>query len=129
MSLAARLPLLREAVCRRLITSASHKAAAVGVVPWAKGARFPAMALIQTRLVLDLASAHGQAIDGDRAPEIAAVAGTGLGLRSLARRLPTSIPLVGGVTGYLGTRAIGEAALTRLAAQPNRAPGSVRART
>ena len=58
-------------------------------------------------------------------PEIAAVAGTGLGLRTLARRLRSWLPLVGGVTGYLGTRAIGEAALRRYAA----ALESVRART
>ena len=113
VNLAARLPVLREAVCRNLIDTASRKAAAIGVVPWGSAAHFPAMALIQTRLVLDLAAAHGEPIDRDRAPEIGAVAGAGLGLRSLARRLPSWIPLVGGVTGYLGTRAIGEAALKR----------------
>lgn len=122
VNLAARLPVLRAAVCRNLIGAASRQAAAVGVVPWGRAAHFPAMALIQARLVLDVAAAHGQPIDGDRAPEIGAVAGTGLGLRSLARRLPSWIPLVGGVTGYLGTRAIGEAALKR-------AKESVRSRT
>lgn len=113
VSLAARLPVLRAAVCRNLIDTAARQAAAVGVVPFGSAAHFPAMALIQTRLVLDLAAAHGEPIDRDRAPEIGAVAGTGLGLRSLARRLPSWIPLVGGITGYLGTRAIGEAALKR----------------
>ncbi len=113
VSLAARLPVLREPVCRSLIAVASRQAAAVGVVPSGKAAHFPAMALIQTRLVLDLAAAYGQAIDAERGPEIGAVAGTGLGLRALARQLPAWIPLVGGITGYLGTRAIGEAALRR----------------
>lgn len=113
VSLAARLPVLRAAVCRNLINAAARQAAAVGVVPWGTAAHFPAMALIQARLVLDLAAAHGQPIDRDRAPEIGAVAGTGLGLRSLARRLSTRVPFVGGFTGYLGTRAIGEAALRR----------------
>jgi uncharacterized protein (DUF697 family) len=118
VSLAARLPALRAAVCERLIAAAARQAALVGVVPWGRRAHFPAMTLIQTRLVLDLAAAHGQPIGGDRAPEIAAVAATGLGLRSLARRLPAALPLVGGVTGYLGTRAIGEAALRRHRAAP-----------
>ena len=113
VSLAARLPVLRAAVCRRLIDAASRQAAVVGLVPWSKGAHFPAMTLIQGRLVLDLAAAHGETIDGDRAPEVAAVAGTGLGLRALVRRLPVEVPFVGGITGYLGTRAIGEAALRR----------------
>jgi uncharacterized protein (DUF697 family) len=129
VSLAARLPVLRDAVCHALIGSASRQAATVGLVPWSKGAHFPAMALIQTRLVLDLAAAHGQTIDRERAPEIAAVAGTGLGLRSLARRLPAWIPLVGGVTGYLGTRAIGKAALERHTMGSAAAPESVRSGT
>lgn len=115
VSLASRLPVLRAAVCRNLINAAARQAAAVGVAPWGSAAHFPAMALIQTRLVLDLAAAHGKPIDRDRAPEIGAAAGTGLGLRSLARRLPTWVPFVGGITGYLGTRAIGEAALKRFA--------------
>lgn len=124
VSLAARLPVLRDAVCRALIAAASRQAAGVGLVPWGAGAHFPAMTLIQTRLVLDLAAANGRPIDRDRGPEVAAVAGTGLGLRAFARRLPAWIPLVGGVTGYLGTRAIGEAALKRLEAEE-----SVRSRT
>jgi len=124
VSLAARLPVLRDAVCRALIAAASRQAAAVGLVPWGTGVHFPAMTLIQTRLVLDLAAANGRPIDRDRGPDVAAVAGTGLGLRAFARRLPAWIPLVGGVTGYLGTRAIGEAALKRLEAE-----GSVRSRT
>ena len=126
VSLAARLPVLRDAVCDALIASAARQAAVVGLVPWSKGAHFPVMALIQTRLALDLAAAHGQPIDRDRGPEIAAVAGTGLGLRAFARRLPAWIPLVGGVTGYLGTRAIGEAALKRHAPDPKPAKESVR---
>lgn len=113
VSLAARLPTLRDAVCHSLIAAASRQAGVVGIVPWPRVPHLPAMTLIQTRLVLDLAAAHGQAIDRDRGPEVAAVAGAGLGLRGLARRLPSWIPLVGGVTGYLGTRAIGEAAHRR----------------
>jgi uncharacterized protein (DUF697 family) len=124
VSLAARLPVLRDAVCRSLIAAASRQAAAVGLVPWEKGAHFPAMTMIQTRLVLDLAAANARPIDRDRGPDVAAVAGTGLGLRAFARRLPAWIPLVGGVTGYLGTWAIGEAALKRNAVEE-----SVRSRT
>ena len=129
VGLAARLPVLRAAVCQRLIGTASRQAAVVGLVPWSKGAHFPAMTLIQTRLALDLASAHGQALDRERAPELAVVAGTGLGLRALARRLPSWLPLVGGVTGYLGTRAIGEAALKRHTMGSGAAFESVRSRT
>lgn len=113
--LAGRLPALREAVARELIESSSRRAALVGTIPSARGAHFPAMALVQVRLVLDLAAAHGLTVDEERAPELGAVAGAALGLRALVRRLPRRLPLIGAVTGYLGTRAIGEAALRRYA--------------
>jgi uncharacterized protein (DUF697 family) len=129
VSLSGRLPVLRDAVCRALIGSASRQAALVGLVPWSKRPHFPVLALIQTRLVLDLAAAHGRAIDRDYAPDVAAVAGASVGLRSLARRLPASIPFVGGLTGYFGTRAIGEAALKRLTLDSGAASESVRFRT
>jgi uncharacterized protein (DUF697 family) len=115
VALAARLPALQAPVAERLIAVAARRAAFVGLSPWSKRAHFPLMAMIQARLVLDLAAAHGQAIDGDRAPDLAAVAATGLGLRATVRRLPARLPLVGAATGYLGTRAIGEAALRKYA--------------
>jgi uncharacterized protein (DUF697 family) len=71
--------------------------------------------MVQARLVLDLAAAHGQPIDGDRAPDLAGVAGAGLGLRTIVRRHPARLPFVGAATGYFGTRAIGEAALRKYA--------------
>ena len=116
VQLAARVPALRAFVVHELVRQASLQAAVVGALPWRKGADFPALALIQARLVLDLAAAHGRPIDRERAPELAAVAGTGLGVRALVRRLPRRPPLIGGVTGYLATRALGEAAVKVFAA-------------
>lgn len=115
VSLAAHVPALREGIVGELVRRASLRAAAVGLIPWRKGADFPALVLIQSRLVLDLAAAHGQPIDRERAPELAAVAGVGAGARSLARRLPARLPLVGAVSGYVVTRALGEAAARRFA--------------
>jgi hypothetical protein len=112
IGLAARLPVLRDPVAEDLVRTASWQVAAVGVAPWSKRAHFPAMTLLQWRLVLDLAVVHGKPVGRESSAELGAVAGTGLGLRGLARRLPR-LPLVGGVTGYLGTRAIGEAAIRR----------------
>jgi len=116
VSLAARVPSLRSVVVAELVRRASLRAAVVGSLPWRKGADFPALVLIQTRLVLDVAAAHGSPIDRERAPELTAVAAAGLGARALARRLPGRLPLVGGATGYLVTRALGEAATRRFAA-------------
>ena len=112
IGLAAQLPVLRDAIASELIRTASWQAAAIGVAPWSKRAHFPAMTLLQWRLVLDLAAAHGKPVGTDSAPALGAVAGTGLGVRGVIRRLPR-LPLLGGVTGYFTTRAIGEAAIRR----------------
>jgi len=115
IGLAAQLPVLRDPVAADLIRTASWQAAAIGVAPWSKRAHFPAMTLLQWRLVLDLAAVHGKPMGTDSAPELGAVTGTGLGVRGVVRRLPR-LPLIGGATGYLATRAIGEAAIRRHAA-------------
>ena len=112
IGLGVRLSVLRDPVAAELIWTASWQAAAIGVAPFSKAAHFPAMTLVQWRLVLDLAALHGKEVGTHSAPELGAVAGTGLGLRGLVRRLPR-LPLIGGVTGYFGTRAIGEAAVRR----------------
>ena len=116
--LARGLPRLREPILRELVHQASIRAAVAGALPWRKGADFPALALLQSRLVLDVAAAYGHELGQERAPELAAVAGTGLGFRALVRRLPMRLPLIGGVTGYLATRGLGEAAIRRFSASP-----------
>lgn len=116
VSLAARVPALRSGVAEELVRRAAFRAAVVGSLPWRKGADFPVLALLQARLVLDVAAVYGRPIDQQLAPELAVVAGTGLGARALIRRLPARLPLRGGITGYLATRALGEAAVRRFAA-------------
>jgi uncharacterized protein (DUF697 family) len=111
--LARSIPRLRDPIVRELVRRASSRAAVAGLLPWRKGPDFPVLALIQTRLVLDVAAAYGRDPGQEQAPELAAVTGAGLGLRALVRRLPVRVPLVGGLTGYLGTRSLGEAALRR----------------
>ena len=113
--IAARADVLRTAIVDELVRRAAIRAGIIGALPWRKGADFPALATLQARLVLDIAAAHGQPIGQERAPELAAVAGSGLGIRSVVRRLPTRVPLVGAITGYLATRALGEAAARRFA--------------
>jgi uncharacterized protein (DUF697 family) len=116
VAIAARVPALRETVSRELVRTAALRAAVLGALPWRKGADLPVLTLLQARLVLDLALVYGHEVGQERAPELAAVAGTGLGLRGLVRRLPYRLPLIGGVTGYLATRALGEAAIARYSA-------------
>jgi uncharacterized protein (DUF697 family) len=116
--LACRLTRLREPILRELVRQTSMRAAVAGALPWRKGADFPVLALLQARLVLDIAAAYGHEPGQEQAPELAAVAGAGLGLRALVRRLPARLPLIGGVTGYLATRAAGEAAIKRFSTIP-----------
>jgi len=113
--LAARLPVLRRAVCEELIRKFSRQNAIVGVAVFVPGADLPVLTLNQVRLVLRIADAYGFEIDKERLPEVLAVIGSGLGFRALARQAIGVVPVVGwavkGAVAYSGTRALGEAAM------------------
>lgn len=119
-SLAARLPVLREPVCRELIRDFSRKNGIVGAAVFVPGADLPVLTLNQVRLVLRLGAAHGVEIDQSRLPEVLAVVGSGFGFRLLAREALGFVPVAGwalkGAIAYAGTRALGEAALRYFAA-------------
>ena len=114
-SLAARVPVVRAAVCEALITAYARRAGLIGVAVFLRGADMPALTLNQIRLVLLLGVAHGIDVDRERLPEVLAVVGSGIAFRTAARRLLVSVPraswLVKGAFAYGGTRAIGEAAV------------------
>jgi uncharacterized protein (DUF697 family) len=126
--LAARVPLLREAVGERLVSSFAKKNGIVAAAIWIPGADLPVLALNELRLVLRLAQAHGAADDvGDLLPELAATLGAAFGLRALARETLALVPGAGlavkaGVA-YAGTRAVGEAARLRFALASTQPPG------
>ncbi|MGE5273739.1 MAG: hypothetical protein ACM3QU_08255 [Verrucomicrobiota bacterium] len=113
--LAARLPVLRAAVCEELIRRFSRRNGVIGAVVFVPGADMPILTLNQIRLVLRIADAHGFEIDRERIPEVLAVIGSAFGFRALARKTIGLVPLVGwavkGGVAYTGTRAIGEAAV------------------
>jgi uncharacterized protein (DUF697 family) len=113
--LAARLPVLREAVCEELIRRFSRRNGVIGVVVFIPGADLPILTLNQVRMVLRIADAHGFEIDRNRLPEVLAVMASGFGFRALARKSVGLIPFVGwaikGGFAYAGTRALGEAAV------------------
>jgi uncharacterized protein (DUF697 family) len=117
--LAARVPVLRRAVAEHLIASFAAKNGIVGAAVFVPGADLPVLALNQVRLVLRLEQAYGLRVDPrERAPEILASLGAGVGLRALARELLDVVPVAGwavkGAVAYAGTRALGEATLRRL---------------
>jgi uncharacterized protein (DUF697 family) len=126
--LAARVPLLREAVGDQLVASFARKNGIVAAAVWIPGADLPFLALNEVRLLLRLAQAHGAAGDvRDRLPEVAATIGAGFGLRTLAREALGLVPgagwLVKAGVAYAGTRALGEAARMRFALAPTQQPG------
>ena len=120
-ALAARLPVLRPAVCEWLIASFSRKNAILAAAVFVPGVDLPVLTLNQMRLVLRIAAAHGVEISNDRLPELVAVLGGGLGLRALAREVVDLVPGVGwavkGSIAYAGTRALGEAAVRYFSAR------------
>jgi uncharacterized protein (DUF697 family) len=128
--LAARVPLLREAVSERLVASFARRNGLVAAAVWIPGADLPVLALNELRLVLRLAQAHGAAGDvRDRIPELAATLCAGFGLRALARELLDRVPGAGwalkGAIAYGGTRALGEAARMRFGLAPTQRPDGV----
>lgn len=116
---ARRNPGLRPAVGRRLVGDASRQSAAIGALPL-PGVDMPALALIQVRLVAQLAALHDRPFGAERAVEALAIVGAGFGWRALARSATGLVPVAGwavrGTVAYGATRAVGEAALARLSA-------------
>jgi uncharacterized protein (DUF697 family) len=134
---AARLPSLREAVIEHTINKFARQNGILGVAIFIPGADMPALTLNQIRMVFRIAAAYGEQIDRDRALEILAVIGAGLGFRVVAREALGFVPGVGwaikGAIAYAGTRALGKAAAAYFEAggqtRIKKAVGSVRSRS
>ena len=120
--LAARLPVLRDAVCDHLVESFARRNGVIGAAVFVAGADLPILTLNQARMVLRLASAHGVEIDAQRLPEVLAVLGAGFGFRAVAREALGVVPAAGwllkGAVAYAGTRALGGAATRYFATRP-----------
>ena len=112
--LAARLPVLRDAVVDELIRSCARKNTVIAAAVWMPGVDMPVLTLNQARLVLRIGQAYGREVDQSRLPELLGVVGAGFGLRTVARELLDFVPFAGwaakGAVAYAGTWAIGEAA-------------------
>ena len=111
---AGRLPALRLAVVEQTIEKFSRQNGILGVAIFVPGADMPVLTLNQIRMVFRLAAAYGEEMDRDRALEVLAVIGAGLGFRTIARQALGVVPGVGwavkGGVAYAGTQAIGRAA-------------------
>jgi uncharacterized protein (DUF697 family) len=114
-SLAHRLPVVRPAVVRHLIDMFARKNGMVAAAVFIPGTDLPVLTVNQIRMVLRICASYGLTVDRERAIEIVATIGVGLGLRTLARELLAVIRVGGwavkGAVAYGGTKAIGEAAV------------------
>jgi uncharacterized protein (DUF697 family) len=123
-SLARRLPVLRRAVCKQLIESFARKNGLIAAAVFIPGVDLPALTLNQLRMVLRICAAYGLEVDSQRAPELLATVGAGLGFRALARELLDFVPIAGwavkGLVAYTGTRALGEATVKYCEARTGR---------
>jgi uncharacterized protein (DUF697 family) len=118
--LAARIPLLREAVSGQLVSSLARRNGVVAAAAWIRRADLPALALNELRLVLRLAQAHGEDTGREQVPDLALALGAAFGLRAVARGLLDFVPGSGWVikaaVAYAGTRALGAASRKRYGA-------------
>jgi hypothetical protein len=115
-SLAARLPVLRAPVSRRLVAVTAIANATLAASSRGTRAQLPLLALAQARMLLLLAVARGETLPRDpqgllraAGPYVAAAFGTGVGARACVRRLPVRGPIVRATFAYMGTRALGTA--------------------
>ncbi|HVS84986.1 MAG TPA: hypothetical protein VHD91_05100 [Gaiellaceae bacterium] len=125
-AVAARVPVLRDAVCARLVDTFSRKNGLLAAAVFVPGADLPLLTLNQVRMILRIAQAHGADPGRERMAEVAATVGAGIGLRAAARELLDLVPFAGwavkGAVAYTGTRALGEAAIRRFAAEATPQP-------
>lgn len=112
--LAARIPALRPPVVDAIVKHFSLQNGVLGVAIFIPGADFPVLTLNQIRMVLRIATAHGEELDRERAFEVLSVVAAGLGFRTVARHLVGLVPGLGwavkGGVAYAATLAVGEAA-------------------
>ena len=117
-ALAARLPILRTEVARRLIASTAFANAVIAGSTKMQQAQMPVLTFAQSRMVLMLGLSRGDVLPRDpqqlalaAGPAVAACIGLGFGARALVRRLPVNGRLVRAGVAYAGTRVLGEARL------------------
>jgi len=116
--LAARLPVLRNAMERRLINVTSWGNALIAASSRGGGAQLPLLSLSQSRMLLKLGAGRGQRLPSDPkavasvvGPPIVASIAVGLAGRELVRRAPVGGTVVRAAVAYAGTRALGAARL------------------
>lgn len=108
-------PFVRRPLAYDAISSTSLQNAGIGVVVFVPGADMPLMTANQIKMILQIAAAYGQPLGPERVLELLGVLVNAFIFRNISRQLAGFVPALGwavkGTMGYLGTQAIGRAAI------------------
>lgn len=108
-------PFVRRPLAYDAINTTALQNAGVGVVVFIPGADMPLMTANQIKMVLQIAAAYGQPLGPDRVKELIGVLVNAFICRGISRQVAGLVPALGwavkGSMGYLGTQAIGRAAI------------------
>lgn len=108
-------PFVRKPLAYDAIRATALQNAGVGVVTFIPGVDMPIMTANQIKMVLQIAAAYGQRLGADRVKEMIGVLINAFICRGIARSVAGAIPALGwaikGAMGYIGTQAIGRAAI------------------
>jgi uncharacterized protein (DUF697 family) len=119
MAWARSLGFVRQAYAADLLSSTALTNGVVALAVFLPGADLPVLLINQARMYMRLAAVLGLPLEARRYGEIAVIGLAGYGWRGLARRLTAWMPGFGwavkATIGYVGTWAIGVAAIAYLA--------------
>ena len=108
-------PFVRRPLALECVNATSVQNAGIGAVMFIPGADMPIMTANQAKMLLQIAAAYGQKMGPERIKELAGVVGGAFALRAVARQALSVVPIGGwiikGGIGYMGTQAMGRAAI------------------
>ncbi len=108
-------PFVRRPLAYDAISSTALQNAGIGVVVFVPGADMPLMSANQIKMILQIAAAYGQPLGPERVLELLGVLVNAFIFRNISRQIAGLVPALGwavkGTMGYLGTQAIGRAAI------------------
>lgn len=116
LALAHNFAFMRRVVALESVKNTALQNALIGGIAIVPGADMPLMTANQAKMVLQIAAAYGERLDTKRLRELLGVVGGAFALRTAARQVVGLLPGFGwavkGGIGYLGTLAMGYAAIT-----------------
>ncbi len=108
-------PFVRRPLAYHAVQTTALQNAGVGVVVFIPGVDMPVMTANQAKMVLEIAAIYAQPLSTDRVKELAGVLLNAFVCRGVARQVAGAVPALGwavkGSMGYVGTQAIGRAAI------------------